>query len=44
MQNPRRARAIAIAKAEDTAKWMRFRLLVISLGAVCALVALPILF
>ncbi|WP_268963156.1 hypothetical protein [Pseudorhizobium endolithicum] len=41
MQKTRRARAVAIAKAEDAAKVMRLSLLVICAGAVSALLALP---
>jgi hypothetical protein len=44
MQNARRARAIAIAKADDSAKVLRFRLLMIALGATAALLAVPVLF
>ncbi|TWF53406.1 hypothetical protein [Neorhizobium alkalisoli] len=44
MQNNRRARAIAIAKTEDSAKLFRFRLLMIAIGATAALLAVPVLF
>ncbi|AYC99709.1 hypothetical protein [Neorhizobium sp. NCHU2750] len=44
MPNARRARAIAIAKADDSAALFRFRLLMIAVGATAALLALPALF
>lgn len=44
MPNPRRARAIAIAKTEDHAKLFRLRLLLVTVGATAALLALPSLF
>ncbi|WP_281033466.1 hypothetical protein [Neorhizobium lilium] len=44
MSNPRRARAIAIAKAEDSAKLFRLRLLILTVGATAALLALPAVF
>jgi hypothetical protein len=43
MPNARRARAIAIAKAEDRSKVYRFRLLMLAAGATAAILALPIL-
>jgi hypothetical protein len=44
MQNTRRARAIAIAKVEDSAKLLKIRFLMIAAGATAALLALPVLF
>ncbi|MDE1159673.1 MAG: hypothetical protein PW791_15645 [Neorhizobium sp.] len=44
MQNTRRARAIAIAKAEDGSKLNRWILLMITVGATAAIVAAPKLF
>ncbi len=44
MPNARRARAIAIAKADDRAKLVRFSLLMIAVGATAALLAVPVLF
>lgn len=44
MSNHHRARAIAIAKVEDSAKLFRIRLLVLTVGATAALLALPVLF
>jgi|AraplaDrversion2_2_1032049.scaffolds.fasta_scaffold03754_4 hypothetical protein len=44
MSNPRRARAIAVAKVDDSAKLFRLRLLLLTLGATAALLALPTLF
>lgn len=44
MPNSRRARAIAIVKADDRAKLFRFRLLMIAAGTTAALLAVPILF
>lgn len=44
MPNARRARAIAIAKADDRAALLRFRLVMIAVGATAALLALPVVF
>ncbi len=44
MPNARRARAIAIAKADDRAKIVRLTLLMIAVGATSALLAVPVLF
>jgi hypothetical protein len=44
MPNARRARAIAIAKADDSAILFRFRLAMIAVGATAALMALPFIF
>jgi hypothetical protein len=44
MQKARRARAIAIAQSHDAVKSARLRLLVISAGAICVLMALPAFF
>jgi len=44
MSNARRARAIAIAKADDQAKLFRFRVLMIAIGTTAALLAVPVLF
>lgn len=41
MQNTRRARAIAIAKAEDGSKLRRWSFFVIAVGATAALLAAP---
>jgi hypothetical protein len=43
MPHARRARAIAVAKAEDRAVAIRFRLLMIAVGATAALLALPVI-
>ena len=43
MQKPRHVRAVAIAKTQDAARLRRLRLLVISAGAICALMTLPAL-
>jgi len=44
MQKPSRARAIAIAKVQDSQKLIRLRSLAIAIGATAALLALPTLF
>jgi hypothetical protein len=44
MQNTRRARAIAIAKTQDSTKLIRMRLLMVAVGATAALLAVPALF
>jgi hypothetical protein len=44
MPNARRARAIAIAKAEDRSKVYLLRLLMIAAGATAAILTLPALF
>jgi hypothetical protein len=44
MQKTRRARAIAIALVKDDARQKRLRLLVISIGAMAALLSLPAFF
>jgi hypothetical protein len=44
MQNARRARAIAIAKTEDSIRLLRIRFLMIAAGATAALLAVPVLF
>jgi hypothetical protein len=44
MPNVRRARAIAIAKAEDRSRVYRFRLLMLAAGATAAILALPAFF
>jgi hypothetical protein len=41
MPNARRTRAIAIAKADDRANQLRFRLLMIAAGATAALLVVP---
>ncbi len=41
MSNPRRARAIAIVKADDAAKTLKLRLLVLTVAATATLLALP---
>ncbi|WP_274534865.1 hypothetical protein [Rhizobium sp. LCM 4573] len=40
----KRARAIAIAATRDAERFARLRLLAITIGAVAALLALPVLF
>lgn len=44
MQKVRRARAVAIAKAEDAERLFRLRLLLLCAGATAAFLALPAIF
>jgi hypothetical protein len=44
MQKTRNARAIAIAKAQDNAKSIRLKFLVMAIGATVALLSVPFYF